>query len=338
MTGSRDLLGGDGSLAAEPENAGSLAGGHAVLPQSRRVRASRAISGWLIRHAFPGADLLRRRLAYLVMPAPRGPVVVPMTLGGVLVVDPIAGRGVEREIYYQGVYEAGTLSLLANVLRPGDVFIDVGANIGLVSIVASRLVGARGRVCAFEPVPNTVALLEQNIALNGAHNISVESTALGAVQETRAIYEHPEVNRGAASLVPSEGSPSSAIVPVTTLDGYVHRAGLEGRIRAVKIDVEGWEADVLAGGRETLAASAGPVLIVEYSTNVRLAKGAHTDVYDFLSSVKDYRVFCLKRGKESISGIREIRGRGDLPREDNLICLRPDHLKEERLRSLLLGG
>ena len=122
-----------------------------------------------------------------------------------------------------------------------------------------------------------------------------------------------------------------------TLDGFVHRAGLVRPIRAVKIDVEGWEAEVLVGGRHTLAESAAPVLIVEYSTNVPLAKGAHTDLYDLLRSLNDYRLFCLERGKEAISRLREIHGREDLPREDNLICLRPVHIQEARVRALFGG-
>jgi len=244
---------------------------------------------------------------------------------------------VEREVYYHGTYEAGTLNVLERVLRPGDIFLDVGANIGLVSLAASRLVGLHGRVYAFEPVSGTIALLERNIALNDARNVCVEATALGALSETRPIYEHLDVNRGAASLVPTGGTPPGEAVTVTTLDAFVHKAGLERSLRAIKIDVEGWESDVLVGGRQTLTDSAAPVLIVEYSTNVPLAKGAHTDLYDLLTSLNDYRLFCLERGKEAISRLREIHRREELPHEDNLICLRPVHIQETRVRALFGG-
>jgi len=277
-------------------------------------------------------------LAKLLMPAPSGPLVVATTSGCSLLVDPLLNGGLEREVYYQGTYEAGTLFVLSNVLRPGDIFFDVGANIGLVSLVASELVGSQGRVYAFEPVPGTIALLERNIVLNDARNVQVEATALGAVNDTRPIYEHPEVNRGAASLVPIGRTPASGTVPVTTLDAFVRQAGAERPIRAIKIDVEGWEAEVLVGGRHTLALPTAPVVIVEYSTKVPLEKGTHTDVYHLLTSVNDYRLYCLESGKESISRLREIRGRQDLPREDNLICLRPVHLQEARIRSLLAGS
>jgi len=310
----------------------------AVLERSQRVRLCRAISAWLIRHPFRGANRLRRWLADLLMPPPRGPIVVQTTAGCSVLVDPLRNRGLEREVYYQGTYEAGTLYVLSNLLRPGDIFLDVGANIGLVSLVASQLVGLPGRVYAFEPVPGTIALLEQNIALNNAGSICVEASALGAADETRQFYEHLEVNRGAASLVPFGKTPSSGVARVTTLDAFVHRTGLERRIRAIKIDVEGWEAEVLLGGRNTLAESAAPVLIVEYSTNVPLATGAHTDVYDLLRSLNNYRLFCLKGGKESISPLREIHRPEDLPREDNLICLLPVHLQEARVRALLAAG
>jgi len=271
------------------------------------------------------------------MPRPGGPVVVGTTMGCSLRVDPVLNRGLERELYYQGTYEAGTLYVLSSVLRPGDVFLDVGANIGLVSLVASRLVGSQGRVYAFEPVPATIALLEQNITLNDARNVCVEATALGAVDETRPIYEHLDVNRGAASLVPVGEAQSSGAVPVTTLDVFVRKASLERLVRAIKIDVEGWEAEVVVGGRQTLADPAAPVLILEYSTKVPLADGTHSDVYDLLRSLNDYRLFCLKRGKEAISRLREIHRREQLPRDDNLICLRPVHIQEARVRGLFGG-
>lgn len=308
-----------------------------ALPVRRRITVARAISAFLIRHSFWGAHRMRSAIARVLMPRPRGPLIVRTTFGCSVVVDASLGRGVEHEVYYHGTYEAGTLRVLETVLRPGDIFLDIGANIGLMTLAAARVVGPQGRVYAFEPVSSTLALLKRNLELNDFQNVHPQPTALGSARETRPIYEHLEVNRGAASLVPSGASPTGVFVPVTTLDSFVRAARLEGRIRAVKIDVEGWEAEVLAGGRDTFAAPAGPAVIVEYSTNVQLAKGVHTDVYDFLASVSDYRVFCLKRGKESVSRIREIRGRGDLPAEDNLICLRPVHLQEANIRALLAG-
>ena len=338
MTAPREFGAATRSGAIEPGVGTVAPASPPVLPRTLRILVCRTISALLIRHPFPGANRLRRRLADLLMPAPQGPVVVQTIMGCSLLVDPLVNKGLEREVYYHGAYEVGTMYVLSNVLRPGDTFLDVGANIGLVTLVASQLVGRQGRVYAFEPVAGTIAILERNIALNDARNVCIKASALGAVDETRPVYEHLKVNRGAASFVPIGDASSSAIVPVTTLDTFVHSAGLEGPIRAIKIDVEGWESQVLAGGRQLLADSAAPVLVVEYSTKVRLPKGAHTDLYDLIRSLNEYRLFCLERGKEVISRLREIHRPEDLPREDNLICLLPMHLQETRVRALLKGG
>src|SRR5947208_17148786 len=118
------------------------------LSAGRRVALARAISSFLIRHSFWGAHRLRRIIARVLIPRPRGPLTVRTVFGCSLVVDASLDRGVEREVYYHGTYEAGTLNVLEKVLRPGDIFLDVGANIGLMSLVASRLVGLHGRVYA----------------------------------------------------------------------------------------------------------------------------------------------------------------------------------------------
>src|SRR5690349_24569684 len=103
----------------------------AELALTARVRLSRRPTRLLIHHSFKGAARLRRYLAMLMMPPGRGPVVVPTTMGLRLRVDPSHDRAIERAIYYEGVYEAGTLHVLRGILRPGDGFVDVGANIGL---------------------------------------------------------------------------------------------------------------------------------------------------------------------------------------------------------------
>ena len=110
MTALRDTDAATGYGAGERgSGAGARPTPPMVLPRSLRIRVCRSISAWLIRHPFRGANRLRRWLAYLLMPRPGGPVVVGTTMGCSLRVDPVLNRGLERELYYQGTYEAGTL-------------------------------------------------------------------------------------------------------------------------------------------------------------------------------------------------------------------------------------
>lgn len=76
-------------------------------------------------------------------------------------------------IYYWRCYEPNETWAIRKILRPGDIFIDIGANIGYFSVLAARLVGPTGRVFAFEPVPPTVERLRHNIKINGVNNITI---------------------------------------------------------------------------------------------------------------------------------------------------------------------
>jgi len=291
-----------------------------------RVRLARAICAFLTRRSFKGAGRLRTWVSRILVPPPVGPVVVPTVLGFSVYAEPRVGKGVEQALYYEGIYEAGTLHVLQHLLRPGNTFVDVGANIGLMSLASARAVGPTGHVYAFEPVPSTFELLQRNIALNRSTNIHAYEVALGAAPEERPMYERPAVNRGAATLVPCETPSVAAVVTVESLDRFLKRARVQ-HVHVIKIDVEGWELPVLVGSQELLRSEAAPALVVEYSTAVRVPSGSRRDLYELLASVNDYRLFKLSRGKDSISKLQPIRGQRDLPSEDNLFCFRPAHLE-----------
>jgi FkbM family methyltransferase len=132
-------------------------------------------------------------------------------------------------------------SVLHSVLRPGDVFVDVGANIGALSLAASTIVGAQGRVFAIEAHPRTIGYLRGNVKLNQAENITVIHAAAGdregAVRFTsRRSDEQNHV------------SGSGVEVPLGTLDSLLP----DVPIRLLKIDVEGFELFVLRGAAQSL--------------------------------------------------------------------------------------
>ena len=87
------------------------------------------------------------------------------------------------------------------LLNGGDVVIDVGANIGLMSIHASLNVGKSGKIYSFEANPETAKLLLKNLALNNIKNVSVIQKALGSDKSTGKIYSNWHINRGGASLI-----------------------------------------------------------------------------------------------------------------------------------------
>jgi FkbM family methyltransferase len=232
------------------------------------------------------------KIAKRIMPYPSGPTVIPTTLGFSMLVDPCCDPVLETALYYHGIYEEGTLDVMRRVLRPGDTFIDVGANLGLMTLWAARLVGTSGHVHAFEPQPDTYAVLERHLALNGVRNVTPHPLALGAAPGRHTLYERSDVSRGAASMVRPEKAFGQTTVELDTLD-HVLEASQIGAVRMLKIDVEGWELEVLRGARRLLAHREAPVLCVESSRLCPVHEGGQADVYDVIRSINDYRVYTL---------------------------------------------
>ena len=129
------------------------------------------------------------------------------------------------------------IDVITKDLKPGDVFVDVGANCGLFAVFAARKVGPTGRVIAIEPLPAMLERLRFNFAANGFTNVTVCATAVGAHPGEATIHVSAK-QYGHASLVGTEGE--ELTVPVTPLQAIVERAGVP-RIDALKIDIEGFE-------------------------------------------------------------------------------------------------
>jgi FkbM family methyltransferase len=160
-------------------------------------------------------------------------------------------------------------------LKPGMVFVDVGANDGYYSLFAARRVGASGRVIAVEPSSRERANLERNLARNGLDNVIVVSAALGAepgVADLRlAQGKHSGHNTLGKFAHDDVQAASLERVKVQTLDSVVAELGLD-RIDFVKIDVEGAEASVVAGARSVLK-EMRPVMILEINDAALRAQG-----------------------------------------------------------------
>ena len=137
--------------------------------------------------------------------------------------------------------------LILKSLSEGDVFIDVGSNIGYYSILAGKIVGEKGQIVAIEPIPDTVNVLNLNVKLNALKNIIVIPKAAWTNPSILNIYL-PEGNYGWASAVKWYGNKSFTIEAVP-LDDIAKKIPA---IKLLKIDVEGSEYQVLIGAKETL--------------------------------------------------------------------------------------
>lgn len=170
-------------------------------------------------------------------------------------------------LYRHGYIEAPVSGLLLERLRPGMVFIDVGAHYGYFSLLASRLVEPGGTVVAFEPGRHTLGLLQRNVG--SAPNVRIEPVALADRAGSALLRDfgprHSALNTvlPGARVPPAERRrlrPELYEVPAVTLDAYVAATGLVPDV--VKIDAEGAEPAILRGMRGLLR-DAAPVVVLE---------------------------------------------------------------------------
>ena len=158
------------------------------------------------------------------------------TVHGELCVDTVADGKMVRSLE-RGLYpNQSLLDFAKKCITKESVVIDIGAHIGTFAVPVSKFAGL---TIAFEPAEKTLALLRQNIERNHA-SVSVRAVGLGSAPGSASLLERKAENAGANTLV--EGSD----IPVTTLDSEIEKANF------IKIDVEGMEAEVLAGGKKLL--------------------------------------------------------------------------------------
>jgi FkbM family methyltransferase len=179
-----------------------------------------------------------------------------------------------RYIYVDGFEDEERL-FMNLFLRPGDVFIDIGSNIGLFSLIAAHLVGTTGKVYAFEPCLKTFQRLGANIALNKFKNVESNQIALSDVSQTMEIRASTEGFDGWNSFAkPYMGENySTETVIASTWDEWASGKELAGRVTMMKIDVEGWEGKVLKGAQKALGRADAPVLQVEFTDDAAEAAG-----------------------------------------------------------------
>lgn len=158
-----------------------------------------------------------------------------------------------------GIWEPYVTMTIERILRPGDTFVDVGANFGYFSILASGLVQEPGKVMAFECNPNVASLLKENIQLNGCKNIMLYEHALGD-QEGNINFFLSSADTGHGSLDQAKNSRQISV--------QIHKyddLNLECQVRLIKIDVEGAEYRVLKGMKNLLSSPSRPYVICEMS-------------------------------------------------------------------------
>jgi len=146
------------------------------------------------------------------------------------------------QLYQNRSYFRQDEAIMDRILRPGDVFVDIGANIGTWVLYAAHLVGPAGHVYAFEPHPKTAHYLQRNVALNSFQNITIFSCAVG---DSHKLVTLEETANDTMNNISENGTVSVQMVPLDSMTQIP-------KIRLLKIDAEGSELQILHGAIQTL--------------------------------------------------------------------------------------
>jgi FkbM family methyltransferase len=215
---------------------------------------------WRMAHIYPGSafgTLLRLPLRLI----PKG-IKIPVLRGPMKGLKWISDSS--NATCWMGVYESEKQRALCELVRPGHVLFDLGANVGFYTLLATRLVGNGGRVVAFEPARRNIPYLRRHLAMNCITNCDVIEAAVSSKDGNAFFYVSTLPVAGHLSEIKAE---SDYEVATVTLDGLVHNGAIPAP-DIIKCDIEGGEYEALIGARDTLRRCRPVILLATHGEEV----------------------------------------------------------------------
>lgn len=168
---------------------------------------------------------------------------------------------ITRRLREQGVFEPFETDQLLGNIKPGDVVLDVGANIGYYTLLMARQCSPGGWVYAFEPDPDNATLLRQNVRQNGYENVTVIEKAIGDRSQTLKLYRNAD-NLGDHRTYDCDSNRDCVSVESTSIDDFVESIGKQ--VNFIKFDIQGYEGQAFKGMRRLLASHVPLTLFMEF--------------------------------------------------------------------------
>ena len=212
--------------------------------------------------------------------------------------DPVASGAIAL-----GVYERYESELFRSKVKPDMTIIDIGANLGYYTAIASRRAGERGLVIAFEPEPNFFKILSRNISRNNMKNAICFEIAVAEKNGLTNLYLSNE-NKGHNSIIRSEELKTSTQVKTTTLDDFLFYQKIT-KVDIIKMDIEGAEILALEGMKNTLIKHL-PLLFFEFSPHSIIK--LNRNPVDFLSTIRKigYSMFEINKARQRLDSITDF--------------------------------
>gem|GEM_PF-695136 len=244
----------------------------------------------------------------------------------------------ERHTYFLArFYDLPTQLLLRWVLRSGDTLVDVGANIGMITLLAARLVGSNGRVFAFEPNQTAVTRLREVIAENQLENVTIHSVGLSdeVGDRTLTVFDR---HSGSGTLAPisweHDGHVTDRqVVPVARGDDLLP-SRLEHPV-VIKVDVEGYECRVIRGLERTIRCFR-PMVLTEALPGFLARAGSSLEELYSLMTQFGYCGYSLQTRRRRFRHVLDLRPRPEVSAgADNIVWVHPNAPRRHVLQDVL---
>ena len=195
-------------------------------------------------------------------------------------------------LYFYGTHdERYIITKLLRIIEPGDICWDIGANIGFYTCLLASQVGDTGTVIAFEPAARTCGDLHENVSLNRFTNVTVVNKGIGdKVEQRHLYYSEAGLAEGTASLKYTDRRTTSERVTLDTIDNIFRELSAPD---FVKIDVEGYQLEVLKGGEYYLKTHA-PLLMAELKDVGETNRSAFEEIEDYISDL-GYQLYEIEK-------------------------------------------
>lgn len=254
------------------------------------------------------------------------PILCRTNTGEMMRVHPQDG-GPDQYVWRSGVYEPSTSALLRRVLRPDDVFFDIGAHVGYYTCLVGRRV-PRGHVVALEPFEQSFERLNANISANDLQNVTtLRRAAWNRSDESIRLDGVPGEASPSMQATPAEGEVEGVPTAETiAIDDLVEQVQMQPTF--IKMDIEGSEPLALEGAAETLTEHK-PVLIVEYNEETAARMGfSAPEIFRGLRERYGYRLFSHEAGRRGTRpDLAKLGDDLDVEPSENVICIPPAELE-----------
>ncbi len=222
-----------------------------------------------------------------------------------------------QRLTFLGLYEPGTVTLIKRLLKKGMTFVDLGAHRGYYTLLASKLVGAKGRVFAFEPAPENFALLARNV--KGRSNITLVPKAVSNKSGTAKFFLSPD-DSITHSLYEVGDNRQCVEVEVTSLDEFFKDK--DATIDFIKMDIEGAERSAIEGMANIIKKNENLKIVTEFWPEYHEISGCSGE--SFLRKLAEYgfKLYLIDDDKATIEPITidDLRGLGQDYATRNLFC------------------